>query len=145
MSEPSMRERLVGCWRLVEYRVTTAADEGGKVVHPLGTTPLGTILYTPDGYMSAQLVRPGPYKDDQQPAAYAIAYSGPFDVDEQARTIAHHVQVSVIPSWLGTTQIRQVQFPEPGTLVLTASEQHPSRDGVLTTTTTITWSRQPPR
>ena len=93
--------------------------------------------------MSAQLAKPGPYEDDQQPDAYAIAYSGPYDVDEQSSTVAHQVQVSVIPSWLGTTQIRQVQFREPGTLVLSAAQQSP-RDGVLTTTT-ITWSRQPPR
>jgi glyoxylase-like metal-dependent hydrolase (beta-lactamase superfamily II) len=91
--------------------------------------------------MSAQLAKPGPYEDDQKPDAYAIAYSGPYDVNEQARTVAHQVQVSVIPSWLGTTQIRQVQFPEPDTLVLSASERSP-RDGVMTTTT-ITWSRQP--
>ncbi len=144
MAEPNIRERLVGCWRLVEFSVT--APDGGAAEHPLGTHPLGTILYTPDGYMSAQLARPGPYADDQQPDAYAIAYSGPFDVDQQTRTVAHHVQVSVIPSWLGTTQIRQMQFPEPETLVLSASERRPPRDGVLTTTTTtITWSRQPPR
>jgi transposase len=37
---------------------------------------------------------------------------------EQASTVAHQVQVSVIPSWLGTMQIRRVQFPEAGTLVL---------------------------
>jgi hypothetical protein len=29
------------------------------------------------------------------------------------QTVAHHVQVSVIPSWLGTTQIRQVRFHGP--------------------------------
>jgi hypothetical protein len=140
MSEPSIRERLVGCWRLVAFSVTAAR---GEADHPLGTNPLGTILYTPDGYMAAQLARPGPYEDDQKPVAYYVAYSGPYDVDEQTRTVAHQVQVSVIPSWLGTTQIRQVQFREPGTLVLSACEQSP-RDGVLTTTT-ITWSRQPPR
>ena len=141
MSEPGIRERLVGCWRLVGYEVTAG---GGRSNHPLGDNPLGTILYTPDGYMSAQLARPGPYKeDDQEPDAYYIAYSGPYDADEQARTVAHHLQVSVIPSWLGTTQLRQVQFREPGTLVLSASDPHP-RDGVPTTTT-ITWSRQPPR
>jgi hypothetical protein len=94
--------------------------------------------------MSAQLARPGPYEDEQEPNAYYIAYSGPYDVDEQARTVAHQVEVSVIPSWLGTTQIRQVQFREPGTLVLSTSEQSPPRDGVMTTTT-ISWSRQPPR
>ena len=137
-----IHERLVGCWRLVAYSVTADGGEGGAT-HPLGDHPLGTILYTPDGYMSAQLTKPGPYADDQQPDAYAIAYSGPYEVNERASTVAHQVQVSVIPSWLGTTQLRQVQFPYPDTLVLSASERS-LRDGVLTTTT-ITWSRQPPR
>jgi Lipocalin-like domain len=139
MSVPGIRERLVGCWRLVGYSETAG---GGEASRPLGNNPLGTILYTPDGYMSAQLASPGPYQDEQAPDAYYIAYSGPYDVDEQARTVTHHVQVSVIPSWRGTTQIRQVQFRGPGTLLLSA-EQYP-RDGAQTTTT-ITWSRQPPR
>jgi hypothetical protein len=130
MSISSIRERLVGCWRLVGYRVTT---DGGEVRPPLGESPCGAILYTPDGYMSAQLTKPGPYADDQQPHAYAIAFSGPFEVNEQVGIVAHQVQVSAIPSWRGTIQIRQVQFPDPSTLVLTTS------------TTTITWSRQPPR
>jgi hypothetical protein len=142
MSEPGIRERLAGCWRLAGYEVSVG-EEGGTG-RPLGDKPLGTILYTPDGYMSAQLARPGPYADDdEEPDAYYIAYSGPYDVDEQAGTVAHHVQVSVIPSWLGTTQIRRVQFREPGTLALAAAEPRPG-DGVLITTT-ITWSRQPAR
>lgn len=141
MSE-GIREQLVGCWRLVGFDVTAA--DGGETDRPLGDNPLGTILYTPDGYMSVQLARPGPYDGDQETDAYYIAYSGPFDVDEQAGTVAHRVQVSVIPSWLGITQIRQVQFREPGTLVLSTSDQSPPRDGVPTTTT-ISWSRQPPR
>ncbi len=141
MSEQGIREQLAGCWRLVGYEVTAA--EGGETDRPLGNNPLGTILYTPDGYMSAQLARPGPYDhDDQEPDAYYIAYSGPYDVDEQAGTVAHQVQVSLIPSWLGTTQIRQVQFPERGTLVLSTSDHSPPRDGVRTTTT-ISWSRRP--
>ena len=140
MSELGIRERLVGCLRLVGYSVTT----GGQTDHLLGGDPLGTILYTPDGYMSAQLARPAPYKeDDQEPDAYYIAYSGPYDVDEQARIVARHRLVSVIPSWLGTRQLRQVRFREPGMLVLSATEPHPA-DGAPTTTT-ITWSRQPPR
>ena len=136
-----IREQLAGCWRLVGYEVTAAGE--GTTDRPLGDNPLGTILYTPDGYMSAQLARPGPDADDDEPDAYYIAYSGPYDVDEQARTVTHHVLVSVIRSWLGTAQVRQVQFREPGTLVLTAAEPRP-RDGVLITTTAISWSRQPP-
>ena len=141
MFEQGIREKLVGCWKLVGYSETAA--DGGETDRPLGNNPLGTILYTPDGYMSAQLAGPGPYEDEQAPDAYYIAYSGPFDVDERTSTVAHQVQVSVIPSWLGTTQIRRVQFREPHTLVLFASEPRP-RDGIITTTM-ITWWRQPPR
>ena len=89
MSEPSIRERLIGCWRLVGYDVTAA--EGGESDRPLGNDPLGTILYTPDGYMSAQLAKQGPCDGDQQPDAYAIAYSGSYAVNEQAGTVDHQL------------------------------------------------------
>lgn len=136
MAEPKIRDRLIGGWRLTGYEET--AD--GTPEHPLGDDPLGAILYTPDGYMSAQLAGPGPYQDEDKPEAYYIAYSGPYDVDQANQTVTHHVPVSVIPSWKGTTQIRHVRFPEPDTLVLSA-EGSP-REGE---TTTITWSRRPPR
>ncbi len=138
MPEPKIRDRLVGGWRLTGYEVTT----GGKTDHPLGEDPLGTILYTPDGYMSAQLAGPGPYEDDDQPDAYYIAYSGPYDVDETNEVVAHHVQVSVIPSWLGTTQLRHARFDGPDQLALSTSER---RGNEVTSTTTISWTRQPRR
>ncbi len=138
MPEPKIRDRLVGGWRLTGYELTT----GGKTDHPLGEDPLGTILYTPDGYMSAQLAGPGPYEDDDQPDAYYIAYSGPYDVDETNEVVAHHVQVSVIPSWLGTTQLRHARFDGPDQLALSTSER---RGYEATITTTISWTRQPRR
>lgn len=138
MPKPKIRDRLVGGWWLTGYEVT--AD--GRTQRPLGDHPRGTILYTPDGYMSAQLAGPGPYKDDDQPDAYYIAYSRPYDVDETNQTVNHHVQVSVIPSWLGTTQQRHARFH--GADKLTLSVPEPGADG-LTTTQTISWARQPPR
>ncbi|HWE07898.1 MAG TPA: lipocalin-like domain-containing protein [Solirubrobacteraceae bacterium] len=141
MPEPSIRERLIGGWRLAAFTVTGA--EGKDTDRPLGDSPLGMILYTPDGFMSAQLAKPGPYENDRKPEAYYIAYSGRFEVDEQAATVAHHVEVSAVPSWVGTTQIRRVEFREPDTLVLSASESR-RRDGARLTTT-ITWARQPRR
>jgi Lipocalin-like domain len=53
MSEKSLREQLVGAWALtscVERDIETGVE-----THPLGERPLGLILYTPDGYVSAQL------------------------------------------------------------------------------------------
>ena len=137
----TLHANIVGAWELVSYTERELPD--GPLTYPHGPDALGLIMYTPDGYMSAQLARPGPDEDDQEPDGYYIAYSGPYDVDEQTRTVAHRVQVSVIPSWLGTTQIRRVHFREPGMLVLSTSEPRPG-DGVMSTTT-ISWSRQPPR
>jgi hypothetical protein len=54
MAESTIRDRLIGGWRLMGYVVT--AD--GKTDHPLGEHPHGAILYTPDGYMSALTGRP---------------------------------------------------------------------------------------
>ena len=138
MATSKIRDRLVGGWQLMGYSVT--AD--GKTEHPLGEHPRGAILYTPDGYMSAQLAGPGPYKDDDRPDGYFIAYSGPYDVDETKQVVNHHVDVSVIPSWLGTTQHRQARFDGPDKLTLSVSER--GADGV-TTTQTINWARQSPR
>jgi Lipocalin-like domain len=56
MSKKSLREQLVGAWTLtscVLRDITTGAED-----RPFGERPLGLILYTPDGYMSAQLQRP---------------------------------------------------------------------------------------
>ena len=50
---PSLRAALVGAWRLVSCVETDVAT--GEVFLPIGEHPHGFILYTPDGYMSAQL------------------------------------------------------------------------------------------
>lgn len=138
MTEPQIRDRLIGGWRLTGYAET--AD--GKTDHPLGEHPNGTILYTPDGYMAAQLAAAGPYQDDDRPDAYAVAYSGSYDVDQDNQTVAHHLQVSVIPHYVGATLLRQVHFDGPDALVLTATERNASG---ATTTQTVHWARQPKR
>jgi hypothetical protein len=52
----SLRDRLIGAWRLAEFTVTA---EDGTVTYPMGEDVEGLIIYTPDGYMSAQLMEPG--------------------------------------------------------------------------------------
>lgn len=49
-----LHERLLGAWRLVSY---VAVDEAGELDYPLGEDAEGLIVYTPQGWMSAQLVR----------------------------------------------------------------------------------------
>ncbi len=52
----SLRGQLTGAWKLV-----LSGDAGGRIqpFEPLGPEPRGIIMYTPDGYMSAQLRHEG--------------------------------------------------------------------------------------
>jgi hypothetical protein len=52
----SLREGLIGAWRLVSCVETDV--ETGEIFLPMGEHHEGLILYTPDGYMSAQLSAP---------------------------------------------------------------------------------------
>jgi Lipocalin-like domain len=130
-----LRDRIVGTWLLVSY--VAQDDQGGPITFPLGRDSVGLIMYTTDGYMSAQLMRPGRQEYDQpdtggstvQQAATAaegyLAYSGPYEVDETAGVIHHQVAVSLIPNWLDTVQLRHSSL-EGNQLTLTAETQLPS-------------------
>jgi len=141
-----LRDKILGTWRLVSY--VAQDDQGGPVTFPLGRDAVGLIIYTTDGYMSAQLMRPGRQDYDQpdtggstvqQAAAAAegyLAYSGPYDVDEATGVIHHHVTVSLIPNWLKTVQLRHSSL-DGNRLTLTA-ETHLQSSVV---TGTLVWAR----
>ena len=61
-----LRERLIGAWKLVSY-VEKPVDRSAPF-YPMGEEPQGIIMYTPDGYMSAQLTHP-----DLNPATGFVA------------------------------------------------------------------------
>ena len=108
-SSGSLRESLIGAWQLVSCVETDAKT--GETYRPLGNKPQGLILYTPDGYMSAQLSAAGRpnfasddmYKGESQEYAAAglsyLAYSGPYYVDEARRVVEHEMFVSLFPAF----------------------------------------------
>jgi hypothetical protein len=53
----TLREQLIGAWKLVSY-VEKPVD-GSDPIYPMGEKLEGTIMYTPDGYMSVQMMQPG--------------------------------------------------------------------------------------
>ncbi|CAN5531368.1 hypothetical protein BH09ACT8_BH09ACT8_58980 [soil metagenome] len=126
-----LRNAIMGSWELVSF---VARDAGtGEVRYPLGSNPRGLILYTEDGFMSAQLA---PDETGDTDISDYIAYSGPFHVDEQASTVRHDMRMATMPALLRQPQIRQVSL-EPGVLTLSAS----TTDGDQTTDSTLTWRR----
>ncbi|MFJ2033495.1 lipocalin-like domain-containing protein [Streptosporangium sp. NPDC087985] len=113
-----VRRRLLGAWELVSYTATSA---DGHVIHPLGANPHGLIVYTSEGYVSAQLGRSdrprlgavrleeGPAKELARAAATYVAYAGTFQVVDPT-TVEHHVIISLFPNWVGRPQVRTVHF-----------------------------------
>lgn len=145
---PDLRERLVGAWRLQSY-VETPVD-GGEDSLPLGPEPQGLIIYTPDGYMSAQLSRPdregfasgdwfdGTAQEYTAEASTYIAYSGPFRVDEQTGELFHSMDVSLFPNWTGQEQQRIVELDGD---TLTLSSPAPITSAGKVVTSRLVWKR----
>jgi hypothetical protein len=120
--ETSLFSQLIGSWKLVN--LIEVAVEGGSISHPMGKEPKGLIIYSPDGYMSAQIMNPDrknfvkehftgatPEEYTQEGSTY-LAYSGPFEVDEANKTLSHTMYVSLFPNWTGQTQNRIVSFKD---------------------------------
>lgn len=113
--EQSLRDQAIGTWTLVSYQT---ADEEGNVVYPFGKDAKGFIMYNPDGYMSAQLMKSGRpayesgdlhtgTQEEMAEAAHGyLAYSGRFEVDEEKGEFTHHMDVSMNPTWLAQAQPR---------------------------------------
>ena len=147
----SLREMLVDAWRLVSCIEMDA--ETGEIFLPMGQHPEGLILYTPDGYMSAQLSSPEPHNFASgdmyhgTPEEYVaagtsyLAYSGPYHVDEARRTVDHEMYVSLFPNWKGQRQVRIVKLDGDE---LQLSTGKPTLFNGSLKTATITWCRAHP-
>jgi hypothetical protein len=149
-SVTSLRQALIGSWALVSCVETDV--QTGEVFLPMGSAPVGFILYTHDGYMSAQLSSPDRtnftagdmYRGTPDEYASAgtsyLAYSGPYRVDEVRRTVEHEMAISLFPNWAGERQLRVVEI-EADELRL-RTEQPSMFDGSLKDAL-VTWRRAP--
>lgn len=108
------RDALKGTWKLVALDVVR-----GEQRLPLwGDSPAGQLVYTDDGYMAAELMasarRPWSSPDvlrvpaDERAEALAtyVSYAGRWEVDGD--TVTHHIDISVVPNWVGTRQTRRI-------------------------------------
>jgi hypothetical protein len=146
--EGSIREKLIGAWRLVD--VVKESVAGSPAGRPHGDRPVGLILYTHDGFMSVQIMdpdRPSSVSADWSsltPDEYAdeargyFAYAGSYEVDEERGTVAHSVDVSLFPGWVGGGQVRVARFDGD---VLVLSGASPEMSGGRLVTTRLRWGR----
>ena len=115
----SLRERISGSWKLVSWtRLVDGVEDYGM----FGANPLGLILYAPDGRMFASLMRRQRAKFaaedlaaasvEERAAAYDgyVGYCGRYTVNEAESSVAHHIEISSYPNWIGTVQTRLVEI-----------------------------------
>jgi hypothetical protein len=141
LTSSDVRQRLIGSWRLVSYETD---ESGGRRGRPYGDA-VGRLSYDERGNMTGQVMRPnrarveiGDGSAQQVRAAYIgyIAYFGTYDVAPDGRSVVHHVEGSLNPSWVGGTQRRALRF-DGDRLILTADVT--KNDGVVTHS--LTWER----
>ena len=153
----TFRSQLVGAWELVSVKAYKVDDQL-DVHYPMGKEAKGLIIYSSDGYMSAQQQSPGALKytgtrevndgTDEELAESArryIAYSGPFYLEEkpgEAPKLWHGMTVSMIPNWIGHAQARTVRIDvEDGEKILTLSPGQPGVSGGVMRKTEIKWRK----
>lgn len=120
----SSKQQFIGIWTLLscEHRLAT-----GVTIYPFGEDAKGLLIYTADGYMSGTLSRSKRTRfhsrelfggtDVERAMAMQgyLHYAGKFEVTE--KEILHHVEFSLFPNWVGSTQRRRYAF-DNGTLEL---------------------------
>jgi hypothetical protein len=115
----------------------------------MGADAVGFIMYVADGFMSANLMVPGrpalsggsassaAAAELQAAAAGYFGYAGRFEVDEAARAVHHHIEVSLVPNLVGSTQRRHVALE--GTLLVLRGDPAPIAGRLAAPI--ITWER----
>lgn len=111
----AIASQLVGVWRLVSC---VNQQQGREDNFPLGTDAEGFLIYTSDGYVSAQLMktrRPlfqsgdwqhATEKEFEEAGSGYIGYCGAYEVDEEKRTVTHIPSVAFFPNLISKRQLR---------------------------------------
>lgn len=141
-----MKHRFIGTWRLLSWELRPT---NGEPFYPLGKDAVGLLIYTADGYMAVVLTKPdraafkSPWLMEGTSAEKIDAmdsyssYAGRYEVREEEGKVAHFVEHSLFPNWIGTTQERFFKL-EGDRLELSAAL--PLKDGIEQTVALV-WKK----
>ena len=115
--QKSIKDRIVGTWALL---LADNIKDDGSHVPSYGPNPEGTVVFTPDGHYSLQIVRHGRpafasknrmagTADENKAAVQGmISHFGTYAVDEAGKSITFRIQASSYPNWDATVQKRPI-------------------------------------
>lgn len=125
------QQQLVGAWQLESWSIGYEGRDDFS--SPFGEDPLGLLVYTADGWMSASINRrerarlpedasPRKVPDAQRASAYSsyFHYAGRYRVINGS--VVHYVTQSLNPNFPGTEQLRHAEL-DGQTLVLTGKDE----------------------
>lgn len=135
--ELPLRQKLVGTWNLESYiAYPTAESPVKRPTFPMTSKVTGFILYTPDGYMSAQMLIPGQKSfkrgEGEEPqwaeaGKRCFAYCGPYYISNEGygreEVLRHTFECCSLPGWIGDIQVRTHRFEEDGEVLVLGSEE----------------------
>lgn len=137
-------DTLVGVWKLLSYERRTSE---GQVSYPFGLAPIGYLMYTEDGHMSATVIKNNRAlqendSDEQtnvshvfsklwytwkkrgsfpkyRSATHFNSFCGTYEI--VGNTVIHHIEVSLRPDWTDTSQEHVFELDEDKLLLSTSS------------------------
>jgi hypothetical protein len=142
----SIQQQILGTWKLLSY-VREEIPSGAKS-DVMGAHPSGYINYGRDGRMIVIIVgsdrkKPvGPVVTPEEAEALIrsmLAYAGTYTVDNDAKTVTHHIAVSWDQSRTGESHVRTYEL-DGDRLTLTTQPSNDPATGKKTVRTLI-WER----
>src|SRR5579859_2294084 len=115
--QKSMKDMLVGAWTVL---LSDSVKDDGTHVATYGPNPEGSLIFTPNGHYSLQIIRYGRpafasknrmagTADENKAAVQGmISHFGTYSVDEAAKAITFRIEASSFPNWDATVQKRPI-------------------------------------
>jgi hypothetical protein len=146
--QKSMKDQLVGAWTLL---LADGVKDDGTHVPSFGPNPTGTLMFSPDGHYSLQIMRASlpkfasnnraqPTTDEAKADVLGmITHFGTYTLNEADKSLNFHIDSSSFPNWDGTRQKRPITALTDD--VLTYNTPNPSTGTTGITHTELVWRR----
>lgn len=127
-------EPIVGTWTL---ETVERVYDDGRVVRPLGDSPVGRLTYTSDGYMQAILMPGGRRRfesgnvygtaaEREEGARHFMSYAGRYV--RRGNVVLHYPDASFYPNWVGQELQRSLSLN--GDTMVLSTEPAKTEEGV---------------